>query len=152
MKTHKPLPFAAQIRWRIRGLWCLLCAMLIYMVVVSELGGGDSRFVTRLADFVGDVIFFGGMIYVGCKIHRNKKLLQYPNLLKAQRLSEQDERNRYLHDKSGGLVWDIQFFCLLFATLTASLFNMTIFNVLFGLLLFSLLLKAASYFFCSRFS
>lgn len=39
-----------QLADRVRLLWALLAAMLVYMVVVAELGGGDSRIMTPLAD------------------------------------------------------------------------------------------------------
>ena len=68
-----------------------------------------------------------------------------------QMLEETDERNRYLHDKSGGLVLDILLACLLFITLTASLFDMTAFYVSFAILAVALILKAGAYLCYSRF-
>ena len=62
------LSYEEVIRWRIRLLWALIVAILVYMVVISELGGGDSRVMTRLADFASDVILFGGIIYAGYRI------------------------------------------------------------------------------------
>ena len=42
--------------------------------------------------------------------------------------TELDERNQYLHDKSGGIVADILLAILLFVTLTASMFDMAAFT------------------------
>ena len=104
MKTFKPLSFSDKIRWRNRALGCLLVLMLIYMVIIGEMGLGDSRVMTTLADNVSRIIFFGGMIWVIYKIIRNRKLLKDRQLLKEQMQDEFDERNRYLPDKSGGIV------------------------------------------------
>ena len=60
MKKSERAAFTDRIKWRIRILWASLIFMLAYMVFVGENGGGDSRIVTWLADFVGDNIFFGG--------------------------------------------------------------------------------------------
>lgn len=146
MKIFKKLSFSDKIRWRNRALWCLLVLMLIYMVVIGEIGWGDSRVMTTLADNVSRTIFFGGMIWVIYKIVRNKKLLKNQWLLKEQMKNESDERNQYLHDKSGGIVWDIMFVCLLFITLTTSLINMPAFYTSFTILVMAVVLKLLMYF------
>ena len=64
---------------------------------------------------------------------------------------ETDERNRYLHDKSGGIVLDILLACLLFITLTASLFDMTAFYMSLAILAIAVVLKAGAYLCYSRF-
>lgn len=148
--SDRPRPYAAAIRWRIRLLWALLAAMLVYMVVVVELGGGDSRIMTELASVFSRLIYFGGLVYVGVRIHHNKKLLQDGVLLAEQQLRELDERNRYLHDKSGGIVVDLLLFILLIVTWTAALFNMAAFYTAFAILLCTLALKLGSYWVYSR--
>lgn len=150
MKSFNQIPFSRKIRWRIRALWCLLLVMLIYMVVVGELGWGDSRIMTSLASDVSRTIFFGGMIWVVFKIRKNKRLLSEPSLLKEKMVTEKDERNQYLHDKSGGIVWDILFAGLLFTTLTTSLISMPAFYTSLAVLIFSVLLKAVAYCVYSR--
>ena len=124
--------------------------MLVYMVVVSELGGGDSRVMNNLAQNFSRLVFFGGMAYVISRIVHNKKLLQNRLLLKEQMLTEQDERNLYLHDKSGGIVLDILMACVLFITLTASLFHMVVFYACLGILILAIILKAAAYYYYSH--
>ena len=38
MKTCKHLTYTRKIQWRIRALWLLLTGMLVYMVLIAELG------------------------------------------------------------------------------------------------------------------
>ena len=156
MVKFKNMSYSSLIRWRIRLLYLLLTFMLVYMVVVSELGGGDSRVMNNLAQNFSRLVFFGGMAYVISRIVHNKKLLQNRLLLKEQMLTEQDERNLYLHDKSGGIVLDILMACVLFITLieldtlTASLFHMVVFYACLGILILAIILKAAAYYYYSH--
>ena len=151
MRNCKAMDYETKIKWRIRILYLLLIAMLVYMVTVVELGGGDSRIMTDLASQFSRIVFFGGMIYVITRIVHNKKLLGNRLLRKEQMQEETDERNRYLHDKSGGIVLDILLACLLFITLTASLFDMTAFYVSLAILAIAVVLKAGAYLCYSRF-
>lgn len=150
MKQFERSSFTQKIRMQITLLWLLLILMLIYMVVVGELNLGDSRLMTPLAEITSRILFFGGMIWVLLKIRANKKLLTNPWQLKEKRVQEQDERNRFLHAKSGGLVWDILFFIQLFLTLTASLMDMTAFTFTMITLAAMVILKLAAYWFYSR--
>lgn len=150
MRNCRSLNYETQIKWRVRVLYLILVGMLVYMVVVGELGGGDSRIMTQLARNFSRIVFFGGMAYVISRIIHNKKLLRSRPLRRAQMLEEADERNRYLHDKSGGIVLDILLICLLFITLTASMFDMTAFYVSLAILIIALVLKAGAYFCYSR--
>lgn len=145
MKTYNQLSFSEKIKWRNRALGALLVLMLLYMVLVGELGLGDSRMMSTLADDVSRLIFFGGMIWIVYKIILNRKLLKNRQMLKDKLKNEQDERRCYLHDKSGGMVWDILFVCLLFITLTTSLINMPAFYTALVILLLSIVLKVATY-------
>ena len=149
MRNSNRLNFTDKIKWRIRILWITLAAMLIYIFIVGETGGGDSRIMTDLADNVSRIIIFGGMIYIVIKIRQNKKLLNNRSLLKDQLLKEQDERNQYLHDKSGGTVLDILLIVLLFITATAALYNMAAFYVSFTILVVTILMKTGAYLFYS---
>lgn len=145
MKTYNQLSFSEKIKWRNRALGVQLVLMLLYMVLVGELGLGDSRMMSTLADDVSRLIFFGGMIWIVYKIILNRKLLKNRQMLKDKLKNEQDERRHYLHDKSGGMVWDILFVCLLFITLTTSLINMPAFYTALVILLLSIVLKVATY-------
>lgn len=150
MIKFKKVTYTNLIRRRIRLLYLLLTAMLVYMVVVTELGGGDSRIMTALAQDFSSLTLFGGMAYVISRIVHNKKLLKNRLLLKEQMLTEQDERNQYLHDKSGGTVMDILLVCILFITLTASQFHMGMFYISFTILVLAIALKAGAYYYYSH--
>jgi len=152
MKNSNNHSFSHKIKLRIRILWVIVALMLAYMVIISELGGGDSRIMTPLAESVSRIIFFGGLIFVCYRIYFNKKLLENRLLLKEKFLDEQDERNQYLHDKSGGIVVDILMILLLFCTVTTALFNMVAFYVSLSVLTATVLLKWVSYIYYNRFS
>jgi hypothetical protein len=66
-------------------------------------------------------------------------------LLKEQLKNEQDERNQYLYDKSGGIVVDILLMVLLFTAFTTSLFNMLAFYLSLSILLIIVALKSTVY-------
>lgn len=151
MKNSNNHSFSRTIKLRIRILWVIVALMLAYMVIISELGGGDSRIMTPLAESVSRIIFFGGLIFVCYRIYFNKKLLENRLLLKEKFLDEQDERNQYLHDKSGGIVVDILMILLLFSTVTTALFNMVAFYVSLSVLTATVLLKWVSYMYYHRF-
>lgn len=151
MKNSNNHSFSQTIKLRIRILWVIVVLMLAYMVIISELGGGDSRIMTPLAESVSRIIFFGGLIFVCYRIHFNKKLLDNRLLLKEKFLDEQDERNQYLHDKSGGFVVDVLMILLLFSTVTTALFDMVAFYVSLSVLIATVLLKCVSYLYYNRF-
>lgn len=146
MKKFKQLTFTEKIKWRIRILWLVVITMLVYMIVVAEMGGGDSRIMTDLAKNVSRIIYFGGLGYVIYRIIQNKKLHKNRKQLKEQLQAELDERNQYLHDKSGGIVMDILLICLLFITWTTSMFDMGAFYTALVILALAIVLKAVAYF------
>ncbi len=150
MKKFRELPFSEKIKWRIRALWLVLVLMIVYMVALAEMGGGDSRMMTDFARQLSRLIYFGGLIFIGCRIYRNKKLLKNRQLLKEQLLQEQDERNQYLHDKSGGIVMDVLLIFMLIITFTAALFDMGAFYTAAALLFIGSVLKGGAYLLYSR--
>ena len=150
MKNFKPRTYTQKIQLRIKMSYFLLVLMLIYMVVMGELGG-DSRVMTGLANTISDFMFLGGIIYTTTRIVHNKKLLKNKLLLKEQLQSEQDERNQYLHDKSGGIALDLLLIFQLFITVTTALLNMPTFCTALTLPLITLFLKAGLYLFYSYF-
>ena len=85
MKNLDKMSYTDKIKWRIRLLWIVLVAMLVYMVAVAEFGGGDSRIMNDLSIVTSKVIFFGGFVYIAYRIYYNKKLLKNRMLLKKQR-------------------------------------------------------------------
>ena len=150
MKPWIDRPFSQVIRLRIRVLWGVIALMLVYMVAVAELGGGDSRRMTDLAQFAYRAIFFGGLAYAIARLVGYKKMLRDRLRLREQLLAERDERNRYLHDKSGGLVMDVLLIGLLFLTCTCALFDMSAFYAAFAALAFAVALKLAAYWWARR--
>ncbi|MBC8609539.1 Uncharacterised protein [uncultured Ruminococcus sp.] len=150
MKSFPRSTYSEKIRRRIRLSWTIIVVMLIYMVVVVELGGGDSRIMSDFATAASRIIFFGGLIYLVSRICYHKKLLKNRQLLKDHLRAEQDERNQYLHDKSGGTVLDVLLICLLFMTFTAALFDMAAFYTAVSVLALAVLLKLVFYYIASH--
>ena len=120
--------------------------MFIYIIILAEMGFGDSRIITGLAQNVSNIIFFGGMIYILRKISYNKKLLKDKLLRLDEEIKETDERKKFLHDKSGGVVLDILLLILLIITFTTALINMTAFNVSFAILMITIINLFIMYF------
>ena len=153
MKIGRELTFREKIRWRIKGGWSIIVCMLVYMVVVSELGGGDSRMMTQTAKTVSWLIFWGGMICVGWRIYSNYQLLKNRWLgdrwhleeARSREMEKYEERSRYLNDKSGGFVVNVLLIVLLFTTLTAALFSMPAFYLSLSLLMVAAALKLSVY-------
>ena len=79
MLRFRNITYTDRIRRRIRLLYLLLIFMAAYMILIVELGGGDSRIMTQLARNVSRLIFFSGMIYVISRILYNKKTAEKPN-------------------------------------------------------------------------
>lgn len=150
MKTFRDLSFSEKIIRRNRILTGVLILMIIYMIVVGELGFGDSRMMSQLAENTSRIIFFGGMVYLIFKIRQNKKILNNQQLLKQKMIEENDEMNRIIYEKSGGAVWDILLICQLFITLTASLMNMAAFYASIISLGIMVIAKLASYLYLKR--
>lgn len=65
-----------QVKKRIAFYWILLFLMFLYIFVVGEMGLGDSRKMSELADVVSRIIIFGGIFLIIVKIVHYKKLLK----------------------------------------------------------------------------
>ena len=150
MKKAEPMPFARKIRLRIWGCWAAIIVMTVYMVVLVEIGGGDSRIMTRTAELVTRLLYFGGLIFLIVRIYHNKKLLQNLLLLREKQEAERDERPRWLHDKSGGLPMDILLLVTAVVVFGTGLFNMAAFYTAFGILCAGLLCKGGVYLYYSK--
>lgn len=145
MKKYINKNYAEKIKIRIRIYWGVVFIMLVYMFIVGELGLGDSRKMSSLANDISRIIFFGGLLYVILKIVSFKKMLKDKTKLLTELQSELDERKQYIHDKSGGIVVDILLLILLFITCTSALYDTVIFNTAFAILLITIGLKILSY-------
>ena len=132
------------IRRRIALWWCVIIALLAWMIIVGETGG-DSRMMTDLAERMGRILYFGGMIYAACRIRWNRKLLADGLLLKEQAIRERDEYNRAQHLHSGGIALDTVLIVLYLATMTAAFYSMPAFYMAYGLLLTAAVVKGGLY-------
>ena len=146
MKTY-----TAKVKLRIGIYTFLLIAMTAYMVVIVELGGGDSRIMTSFAKSMSRIIFFGGFGWAVYRLIYNRSLLKNYQKQKNRWIAEQDERRQWLYDKSGGIAVDIILFVLMAATFTTALFNMPAFYTAVFLLLTMVLVKLACFFYYDRF-
>lgn len=146
MKNYKNKSFKEKVKLRILMLRTTIILMFIYIIILAEMGFGDSRITTGLSQNVSNIIFLGGMIYILRKISYNKKLLQDKLLRLDEEIKEADERKKFLHDKSGGVVVDILLLTLLIITFTTALINMTAFYISFAILMITIILKATSYY------
>lgn len=150
MRNYKPIGFRQRIGLRIWACRCLILALFVFAVIVSLTGGGDSRIVTQDAHAVMAIIYFGSLAWAVWRSWQLKKLLRWPGLQKEQLIIERDERRKYLHDKSGGIVWDALTVCVLFITLVCALYNMDAFRAARAILLLALVFKGAAYLYYSR--
>ena len=80
----------------------------------------------------------------------NKKTLADRLLLREKALTEQDERNRSMHLRSGGFVMDAMLLVLYMATMLTGMYSMAAFNTAFWLLIAAIALKAGAFWLCSR--
>ena len=149
MKWILDMPYRDKVRWKVRLLWLMIVGMLVYMIVVAETGGGDSRIQTRLAESFGGIAFFGSLGVAIWRLVHNKRLLK-DRLLMKQDAQKRDERAQYLHDKSGGVVVDALLVCLLFMAMTAAMYNMPAFYMAYAALLLTAALKGLAWLVYSR--
>ena len=132
------------IQRRIRLLWLALFGMLVFMVVIGELGLRSSRVITGFAYDCGNFLYWCGLFYIIGRIIINKKLLKDRLRLKEQQLRERDEWRQYLHRMSGGWVMDAMLMLCYIAAIAASCHSNETFYVAFGLLVIAALLKLAA--------
>ena len=144
MRSMSKLSHRDKVRWKVRLLWLLIAAMLVYLVVVGE-SGGDSRIQTRFADTFGTMTYFVALGIVIWRLFYNRRLLKDKLLMKQDAAKARDEREQYLHDKSGGLVVDVLLICLLFMATTAAFYNMPAFYMAYAALALTAALKALTW-------
>ena len=142
--------YVKRVKMRIGAYWGLLLLMIIFMVVVGEMGLSDSRVMSALARNVSSYILFGGMIYVITRIVHWNKILKDKYVIQAEFAAEADERKEFLHYKSGGLLFDIMLFALLCITCVTGVSNDVAFRTSFGILLIAVVLKVIGYVVYSR--
>jgi len=139
------MPYAKVIQWRIRLLWLALAAMLVFMVVIGELGLRSSRVMSDFTARTSNVFYWWGMIYIIVRIVMNKKLLKDRLRLKEQQLRERDEWRQHLHRMSGGYVMDVFLVIGWIASIAASCYSNEAFYTAYGLLFIAALLKGGAW-------
>ena len=139
------MPYAKVIQWRIRLLWLALTAMLVFMVVIGELGLRSSRVMSDFTARTSNVFYWWGMIYIIVRIVMNKKLLKDRLRLKEQQLRERDEWRQHLHRMSGGYVMDVFLVIGWIASIAASCYSNEAFYTAYGLLFIAALLKGGAW-------
>jgi len=146
---HK-LSYTKRIRWRIRLMWLALAAMLVFMVVAGEVGLRDSRVITGFAYGCSNLMFWGGLFFLIARIIANRRLLRDRLRLKERQLNEQDERNRFLHQASGGIAMDATLLLAYVGAVIASCISPDAFYAAFGLLICAACIKAVLWLACAR--
>ena len=146
--------YEKKLKGRLLAYRLLFAALLAAMVVVGELSHRgvllDSRGMTALAQDVSRLLLFGGMIATGVLIHRTKGLLDDRLARARRRTMEEDERRRFIRDRSGAVALDAFLAIGVAAVFVLSYVNMTAFNTALGLLAAALLLRGAAYLYCAR--
>ena len=137
-------PYTKIIQRRIHLLWLALFGMLVFMVVIGELGLRSSKVITGFAYDCGNFLYWCGLFYIIGRIIINKKLLKDRLRLKEQQLRERDEWRQHLHRMSGGWVMDAMLVISYLAAVAASCWSNETFYVAFGLLVSAALLKLAA--------
>lgn len=135
------MSYTKVIKWRIRLLWLALIAMLVFMVVIGELGLRSSRVMSDFTARTSNVFYWWGMIWIIFRIVMNKKLLKDRLRLKEQQLRERDEWRQHLHRMSGGWVMHTMLVIAYIAAVTTSCYDSKAFYAAFGLLVVAALLK-----------
>ena len=144
MRKIREMSHRDKVRWKVRLLWALIVVMLAYMVVIGETGG-DSRIMTPWAKQFSHIVFFGGLSVVIWRLVYNKRLLKDRLRMKQDAAQKRDERQQYLHDKSGGVAMDALLVCLLFLAMTEAFYNMSAFYMAFATLLLTAGIKALTW-------
>ena len=134
-------PYTRVIQHRIHCLWLALIAMLIFMVLIGELGLHSSKIITGFAYDCGNFLYWCGLFYIVGRIIINNNLFKDRLRLKEQQRRELDERNQYLHRMSGGWVMDTMLALAYIAAVTASCCDNKAFDTAFALLTAAALLK-----------
>ncbi|GFH95524.1 hypothetical protein IMSAGC003_02074 [Lachnospiraceae bacterium] len=150
MKAGSDGNYASKIKKRIALYVVLLLLIFAYIFAVGEMGLGDSRKMSDLADIVSKLIIFGGVLLVIMKLIYYRKLLKNLSKMSLELQSEPSDREKLLYEKSGGIVFEILLYFLLVVTGTAALANEVAFRVSFLVLTVSIVLKVTAYAVYSR--
>ena len=103
----------------------LLGLVICYVAVLIYLGAGDSRTVAPDAISFGSWCVLIILVYLLIRIKKISALLRQNdyNTIKETMIREEDERNIWLYERSGGSVFLCSFIVTMMITITCSLFN-----------------------------
>ncbi len=143
--------FRKKMKRRIRCLWGLLFLLLVVMVAVGELSNRDilldPRKMTEFAQNMQQILFFGTLIWVICRLVRDKKLLEDSFALQQKQIEEQDECLRTLDEKSGGPALRILILFMGIGTFCLSWVDMPAFYTSFAFLAAAVAVRAGFYYY-----
>lgn len=133
------------IKTRILFFRLLIIFLLLLAVLISILGGGDSRKLTNEALSFGSQSILLGIIYSIVQISRNKSYLADKSILKKPDMIKKIEKRTALHNLSGGTVWTISFFICYLVAIITSQFNQEAFYSSLAILCSILIVKIIVY-------
>ena len=123
--------------------------LLVLMILIGEMSHRgillDSRTMTQSARNVSSLIIFGGILLFLVLHHRTSRLLRDRTEQNRQKIRENDERRKYIHDRSNTLTLEVLFVAGILAVLVLSYVNMAAFQAAYYLLLFGMLVKGITY-------
>lgn len=140
MTNNEKINLEAVVRRRINICWGGLLFMLIYMIFIGEMGLGDSREMSKSADTVSKIIFFGMIFYIIFKMVGYKKVIKEKSYLLPEYQIQWEKNIKF------NLKRNIGVFVLLFITCTAALCNEKIFHISIVVLFIVMILRIRSYY------
>lgn len=123
----------------------LLVLIIVYIFVIGITGLAKYREPSELASMTILAIIFCGILFVVIKLAYNRRLLKNTFKISMKLRTEICKRDRVLYEKSGGIVFEILFYFLMFVTGTAALIDEAAFRVSFLVLIVSTVLKVVTY-------
>ena len=98
-----------RIRVRILLLSLAFLSIILFVLIVSLNGGGDSRFLPNYVLQFSSLTIITSLFYLLYRIRVYSSLLKDRFALQQTMYKEKDEYTVFLHDKSGGDVWTVIF-------------------------------------------
>ena len=143
--------FEKRLRTRIWACRLIIVLMLAVMVIIGEADGLlDSRTMSRTAQDVSRLIFFGTLIWLIVRIARAKRLLNRKLDRRERQILEEDERRVAIRQQSGALAMDVLLVLLLAAVFVLAFVDMTAFHTAYAILLTAAALRGAAAIYYSR--
>ena len=135
------------------ALWCgivLLAALDVVLGIFWDDLGLDVVRMTRQARAMQSMLLFGFLIYFIVRLVKNKRRLKDPWSYEEEARRQGDERRILVGEKAAKLSADLALAGLTAAVFFASLYNMDMFQALYGALVGFAALRLAAWFYYSR--